>query len=116
MFYFGKSTVLPFSRKNEIFSSVTHMKRDYAKHKAWLEKKRTSFSFICYESNFKIVNHDTWWIDFGSTIHVSNTLQGMRNLRKLVGSERYIHSGGRSSSYVEAIRTFSLKLSSGFVL
>ena len=92
-----------------------HMK-DYAKHKAWLEKKGTSFSFVCYESNFTNVNHNTLWIDFGSTIHVSNILQGMRNLRKPVDSEQYIHSGGRSSSHVEAIGTYSLKLSSGFVL
>ena len=92
-----------------------HMK-DYAKHKVWLEKKSTSFSFVCYESNFTNVNHNTWWIDSSSTIHVSNTLQGMRNLRKPVGSERYIHSRERSSSHVEAIGTCSLKLSRGFVL
>ena len=29
-----------------------HVKKDCAKHKAWLEKKGTSFSFVCYESNF----------------------------------------------------------------
>ena len=33
-----------------------------------------------------------------------------------MGNERYIHSGGRLSSHVEAIGTCSLKLSSGFVL
>ena len=33
-----------------------------------------------------------------------------------MGSERYINLGGRSSSHVEAIKTYSLKLSSGFVL
>ena len=33
-----------------------------------------------------------------------------------MGSERYIHSGERSSSLVEAIKTYSLELSSGFVL
>ena len=65
-----------------------HLKKDYAKHKTWLEKKGTYFSFVCYESNFTNVNHNTWCIDFGSTIHVSNTLQGMRNLRKSVESER----------------------------
>ena len=31
-----------------------------------------------------------------------------------MGSERYIHSGERSNSHVEAIVTCSLKLSSGF--
>ena len=27
-----------------------HMKKDCMKHKVWLEKKGTSFSFVCYES------------------------------------------------------------------
>ena len=40
----------------------------------------------------------------------------MRNLKKLVGNEWYIHSGGRPGIHVEAIGTCSLKLSSGFVL
>ena len=57
------------------------------KHKVFLEKKDISFSFICYESNFINVNHNTWWIDSSSTIHVSNTLQGMQNLRKPVDRE-----------------------------
>ena len=49
------------------------------------------------------VNHNTRWIDSSSTIHVSNTLQGMENLRRLVRSEQYIFSGGKMSSHVEAI-------------
>ena len=48
--------------------------KDCAKHKAWLEKKGTSLSFVCYELKFTNINHNTWWIDFGSAIHVSNTL------------------------------------------
>ena len=50
------------------------MKKDCSKFKIWLDKKATRFSFICYESNKVNVNHNTWWIDFGSAIHVSNTL------------------------------------------
>ena len=68
-----------------------HMKKDCMKHKVWLEKKGISSSFVCYESNFINVNHNTWWIDSSSTIHVSNTLQGMRNHKKPVGREQYIH-------------------------
>ena len=64
-----------------------HMKNDYSKFKIWLDKKGTQFSFVSYESNMANVNHNTWWIDSCSTIHVSNTLQGMQNLRKPVGSE-----------------------------
>ena len=63
------------------------MKKDCSKFKIWLDKKGTQFYFVCYKSNMVNVNHNTWWIDSGSTIHVSNTLQGMQNLRKPVGSE-----------------------------
>ena len=34
-------------------------------------------SLVCYKSNMTNVNHNTWWIDSGSTIHVANTLQGL---------------------------------------
>ena len=62
------------------------------------------------------VNYNTWWIDSGSTIHVSNTLQGIQNLRKPVGSEQCIYLGSKMSSRVEAIATCSLVLSSCFIL
>ena len=61
-------------------------KNDCLKFKIWLDKKGTQFSFVCYESNMVNVNHNTWWIDYGYTIYVSNTLQGMQNLRKPLGS------------------------------
>ena len=71
---------------------------------------------MCYESNTVNVNHNTWCIDSGSTIHVSNTLQGMQNLRKSMGSEQCIYSGNKMSSRVEAIGLCSLVLSSSFIL
>jgi len=37
------------------------------------------------------VNYNIQWIDYDSTIHISNTLQDMRNLKKLVGSEQNIY-------------------------
>ena len=40
----------------------------------------------------------------------------MQNLKKPMSREQYIHSGGRSSSHVEAIGTCNLELSSGFIL
>lgn len=53
---------------------------------------------------------------FIPVFYVSNTLQGMINLRKLVESELFIHLGGRLTSHVEVIERYSLKLSSGYVL
>ena len=49
-----------------------HVKKDCSKFKIWLEKKGTQFSFVYYEYDMVNVNHNTWWIDSGSTIHVSN--------------------------------------------
>ena len=62
------------------------------------------------------INTNTWWIDSGSTIHISNSLQGMQNLRKLVRSEQFILSGNKIGSHVEAIGTCYLNLDGGFVL
>ena len=64
-----------------------NMKKDYLKFKSWMDKKGTPFAFVWYESNMVSIIHNTWWIGSSSTIHVSNILQGMENLRRLVGSE-----------------------------
>ena len=50
------------------------MKKDGLKHREWLAKKGNFNSFVCFESNFTNVCHNTWWIDSGSIIHISNTL------------------------------------------
>jgi transposase InsO family protein len=93
-----------------------HMKKECAKFQKWLADKGNTISFVCYESNMVNVNINTWWIDSGSTIHISNSLQGLQNLRKPVGSEQSILSGNKMGSHVEAIGTCYLTLSSGFVL
>ena len=50
------------------------MKKDCTKFKKWFENKGNSISCVCYKSNMVDVNHNTWWIDSRSTIHISNTL------------------------------------------
>ena len=92
------------------------MKKDCPKFKKWLEKKGNLSSFVCYESNMISVNINTWWIDYGSTIHIANSLQGMQNLKKSVGSELSILSNNKMGSHVEAIGTCTLTLSNDFVL
>ncbi|WKA00618.1 hypothetical protein VitviT2T_018956 [Vitis vinifera] len=93
-----------------------HVKKKCLKFQNWLEKKGNPTSFVCYESNMVNVNTNTWWIDSGSTIHISNSLQGMQNLRKPVTSEQFILSGNKMGSHVEAIGTCYLTLYGGFVL
>ena len=92
-----------------------HMRKDCPKRQAWLEKKGNLLSLVCYESNM-CVSHNDWWIDSGSTIHVSNTLQGFLNQRKPLGSECSIYSGNQMPSHVEAVGTCKLILNSGHVL
>ncbi|KAL0413074.1 UNVERIFIED_CONTAM: hypothetical protein Sradi_1509100 [Sesamum radiatum] len=93
-----------------------HIKKDCPKFKTWLEKKGNQLSYVCYESNIVDVYHNTWWIDSGSTIHVTNSLQDLENLKKPVESECYIYSGNHMGSRVKAIRTCRLVLNTGFVL
>jgi hypothetical protein len=47
--------------------------------------------------------YNTWWIDFGFTIHVLNTLQGMTSLRKPLPSEQDIYSVSKMRSHVEVV-------------
>ena len=54
-----------------------HMKNCCTEFQKWLEKKSKPISFVCYESNIVGVIYNTWWIDYGSTIDVSNTLLGI---------------------------------------
>ncbi|KAL5831966.1 hypothetical protein ACOSQ4_017320 [Xanthoceras sorbifolium] len=117
----GKSKIPPkadIKKKSKCFfcKKKGHMKKDRAKFKKWLEDKDNQISFVCYESNMVNVNINTWWINSGSTIHISNSLQGLQNLRKPVGSEQSILSGNKMGSHVKAIGTCYLTLSSDFVL
>ena len=57
------------------------------------------------------VNHDT-----GFTIHITNTLQGLKSLKKPMRSEQYIFPGNEMHSHVEAIGIYNLILGSSFVL
>ena len=93
-----------------------HIKKDCERYIKWLEKKGKLTSLVTYESNMVDVNYNTWRIDSGSSIHISNSLQGLENLRKPVGAELSIYSGNKMQSPIKAIGTCNLVLKSGFVL
>lgn len=56
--------------------------RRIAKTKCFSWKGRYLTYLLCYESTMVNVSYNTYLIDFGSTIHVSNTIQGLVNQRK----------------------------------
>ena len=71
-----------------------HKKTDCFKFKKWVEKKKgTLLALVCFESNIIDVPSNTWWLDTGATIHVTNSLQALRNLRKPSDGELIIRLG-----------------------
>ncbi|XP_057481134.1 uncharacterized protein LOC130768153 [Actinidia eriantha] len=78
-------------------------KRDQAKNKGKIpaqpDIKKESKCFFCKKKGHmkKDCSKFKSWLD----------KKGMQNLRKPVGSEQYIYSGGKMSSHVEAIGTYS---------
>lgn len=58
------------------------MKKECLGFKKWIENKGNLFSFVYYEFNMIDVNTNIWQIDSGSTIYITNFLQGMKNLKK----------------------------------
>lgn len=68
----GKSKSTTHSRdkmmsKCYFYKKKGHMWNDCL-NKVWLEKKGNLTSLVCYESKMLDVSHNTWWIDFGTTI------------------------------------------------
>ena len=75
----GKPQIPPkadIKKKEKCFfcKKKEHMKKKCLKFHKWLEKKGNLTSLVCYESNMVNINTNTWWIDSGFTIHISNSL------------------------------------------
>ncbi|RDX85786.1 hypothetical protein CR513_32960, partial [Mucuna pruriens] len=79
-------------------------------------KERYPSNFSVFESNFVEVPSNTWWLDIGATIHVSNSLQEFKSIHKPNKGEMMIIIGNGASLDVEHIGVISLKLSSRHVL
>ena len=93
-----------------------HIQKDCVKRREWFEKKGKPLAFVCFESNFIEPPSNTWWIDSGSNVHVSNSMQGYLTTRNISPNEAYLYMGNRMKAPVEAIGNFRLVLSTGFHL
>ena len=58
---------------------------------------------------------DTWWIDSGATVHVTNTLQGFATRRTLRRGERSTRVANGVEVEVEAVGSLPLCLHSSFI-
>jgi len=86
------------------------------KRKPWFEKKGEHNAHVCFESNLTEVPHNTWWIDFGCTTHVSNMMQGFLTTRTIKPNEKFVFMGNKEKVQVEAVWTYHLILDTGFYL
>ena len=75
-----------------------------------------SFNYVTYESFLTDVPSNTWWLDTGSMVHITNSLHGFHTKKTLQKGERTIKVGNRESIQVEAVGTLPLVLESGFIL
>lgn len=91
-----------------------HIQKECPKFREWLDKKGSYFSYVTYESFSIDVPSNTWWVDSGSMIHVTNSLQGFRSKKMLRKGERTIKVGNGDELHVEAVGTLLLILESGF--
>ena len=95
---------------------VGHLKKDCLKRKGWFEKKGKPCALVCFESNFTEVPHNTWWIDSGSTTHISNTMQGFLTIQTIKSNESFVFMANRNKVLVKGIGTYRLVLDTGHYL
>ena len=88
-----------------------HFQKDFLKRKAWFENKgKHNAYYVCFESNLTEVLHNSWWIDFGCTTHVSNMMHGFLSTRTIKPNEKFVFMGNREKVPMEAVETYRLIL------
>jgi hypothetical protein len=56
---------------------------------------------VCFESSMVDVPSDTWWLDIGANINVTNSLQKLQSTRKLSNGELKLNMGNSVKVEVE---------------
>ncbi|RVW64553.1 Retrovirus-related Pol polyprotein from transposon TNT 1-94 [Vitis vinifera] len=93
---FGTDQNERFKGKCNFCHNISHKQADCFKFKNWLEKKKkceimvvVNFNANMIETNIVDVHANSWWLDTGATIHVTNSLQEMTNKRRQSKHEEY---------------------------
>ena len=107
----------PFRFKCYFCKKVGHMKKDCTGFKNWLVKKgKFSNSVFSLEVNLINVEPTSWWIDSGSPLHITNSLQGFKRKRVPRSDEVNLCVGNGMRVGVKAIGTLTLDLGLGKLL
>ncbi|GJV07623.1 zinc finger, CCHC-type containing protein [Tanacetum coccineum] len=101
------------------YKEVGHWRRNYPSYQAEL-KKRKNASMASTSCIFTIelyaFPNKTWVYDTGYGTHIYNTLQGLRESRKLKQGALSLYMGNGMRATIEAIRSFDLILPSGLII
>ncbi|KAK9072512.1 hypothetical protein SSX86_008946 [Deinandra increscens subsp. villosa] len=89
-----------------------HKQKDCSKFKEWLAKKGNHLYMIIESLNINVPSN-TWWVDSGSMVHVTNSTQGFLTIRKLERNQRTVRMGSGEALNVEAIGTVRLLMKTG---
>jgi hypothetical protein len=93
-----------------------HMRKDCKKFKDWLAKKGNDFNFMICESLLVDILLNTWWVDTGASVHITNSLQGFLSVRMLQKGEMKLKVANGLEAEVEVVGTLRLMLKSDFIL
>ncbi|KAJ9553963.1 hypothetical protein OSB04_018008 [Centaurea solstitialis] len=94
-----------------------HFQKDCPKRREWFEKKGNPLGFVSFsELNFSHVPSNSWWLDTGANVHVSNTMQGFLTTQIIDPTENFLTMGNGDKVPVEAIGTYRLVLVTGHSL
>ncbi|RVW16023.1 Retrovirus-related Pol polyprotein from transposon TNT 1-94 [Vitis vinifera] len=90
---------------------------DCFKFKNWLEKKKKCKIVVMVDLNANMieinivdVHANSWWLDTGATIHVTNSLQEMTKKRRPSKHEEFVYMGNGSKVKVEFFGMIKLRL------
>ncbi|GJW24308.1 retrotransposon protein, putative, ty1-copia subclass [Tanacetum coccineum] len=98
---------------------VGHWRRNYPSYQAELKKimNASVASTSCiFTIELYVFPNKTWVYDMGCGTHICNTLQGLRESKKLKHEALSLYMGNEMCAAVEAIRSFDLILPSGLII
>jgi transposase InsO family protein len=87
-----------------------------AKKGNYMRLLTTPLALVCFESNLVDVPLNSWWVDTGASIHVTNSLHGFKSKRRPYDGEVAVYMGNGEKALVEFIGVVNLPLASGGVL
>jgi hypothetical protein len=105
-----------YTSKYHHFKKYEQVREDYKKFKDWLSKKGNDFNFMIYKSLLVDIPLNTWWVDTGVFVHITNSLQGFLRVRMLQKGERKLKLTNGLEDEVETVRNLRLILKSDFIL